>query len=98
MRNDRICLQVQDAGWGNYLTIADVELALVEIAFDDVAVEIALGQFARPVGAGIVGDEEVAADMVDGQLQVAVLDLDDLAVAHIRLGTELDQISGLGAE
>ena len=47
----------------------------MEIALDDVVLEVTLGQRARPVRAHVVGDEEFAADVEHRERQVLDLDL-----------------------
>src|SRR6266403_4177989 len=53
----------------------DVELSAVKVAFDDVAFDEALRQRSGPVRAVIVGDEELAVNVEDGERQIVPLDL-----------------------
>jgi hypothetical protein len=54
----------------------DIELPAVKIAFDDVAFDEAFRQRARAVRAVIVGHEEFAAKIEDGERQIVLLDLE----------------------
>ena len=55
----RIGLHRDHAGRRHHLAGLDVELAVVEVALDHVAVDVALRQRAGAVGAGVVGDVEL---------------------------------------
>jgi hypothetical protein len=74
-----VCLDGNHARRGHDFAGADVERTVVEIAFDDVAVDIALGQGTRAMGAGVVGHVELAVDVEDRQRQLALFDLDGAA-------------------
>ncbi len=70
----RIGLHRNHAGRRHDLAGLDVELAVVEVAFDHIAVDEALRQRARPVRAGVVGDVELAIDVENGDGQPGRLD------------------------
>src|SRR5436190_14793302 len=70
------------AGRVHNLAGFDVERAVVEIALDDVAIDIALVQQAGAVGAEIVGDVELAVQVEHGELQIVGLDPNGLAFGN----------------
>src|SRR6516225_5554592 len=61
----------------------DIELPAVKIAFDHVAFDEALRQRARAVRAVIVGHEELAVEVEDGERQIILLDLEHGANVHV---------------
>ena len=61
-------------GWRHDLAGFDVELAVVEVAFDHVAVDEAFRQGARAMGAGVIGDVKLAVNVEDGDRHPAGLD------------------------
>src|SRR5262245_18268801 len=63
------------AGWRHHRAGLDIELAVVERALDHVALDEAFGQQARPVGAVVVDDVELAVHVEDGDRQVRRIDL-----------------------
>src|ERR1043166_8756228 len=67
------------AGRRDNLASLDVELAVVEVALDDVAVDIALRERARPVGAEVIGHVVLAVDIVAAQNEGAALCRDRIA-------------------
>src|SRR5262252_1574241 len=76
--------------WRRYhITGADIELAIVEIAFDNLAIDIALRQRAGPMRAHIVGDEEFAVDVEHRQRQILNLDLERGAGRNLARGAEI---------
>jgi hypothetical protein len=60
-----------------------VEAALVEIALDDLAVDLAFGERAGPMRARVVGDIETPGQVEDGQHEVVVLDLQRTPLRHL---------------
>src|SRR6516225_1282067 len=68
---------------------ADIELAIVEITFDHVALDIALRQRAGPMRAQVVGDEEFAVDVEHRQRQIIDLDLERGAGYDLARGAEI---------
>ena len=68
---------------GPDLAGSDVELALVKVALDDVALDESFGQRSRTVRAVVVGGVEVAVDVVDGQRQPGRVDPADFADGDI---------------
>src|SRR5580704_3525339 len=89
----RIGLDRHHAGWRDHFAGADIELAIVEIALDHVVLDIAFRQRAGAVGAGIVGDVELAADVEHRQRQILDLDLERRAGRHLVGAAELDTLS-----
>src|SRR6476661_1881573 len=69
---------------------ADIELPAVKIAFDDVAVDEAFRQRARAVGAVIVGHEEFAVEVEDGERQIVPFDLEHGSSFHVRSVAKFD--------
>src|SRR4051812_2718334 len=69
-----IGLHRDHAGWRHDLPGFDVELAVVEVALDHVAVDEALRQRAGAVGAGVVGDVKLPVDIEDGDRHASRLD------------------------
>ena len=61
----RVGLDRDHAGRRHHLAGLDVELAVVEVALDHVAIDEALRQRARTMGAGVIGDEELAVEIED---------------------------------
>jgi hypothetical protein len=49
-------------------------LAVVKIAFDDISVDVPLRQRPRTVGAGVIGDIELAVDIENGHRQTGGFD------------------------
>src|SRR5579862_4263113 len=90
----RIDLDRHHAGRRHHFAGTHVELAVVEIALDDVVFEIAFGERARSVGATIVGDKKLAVDVEYGKRQVAGLDLQRRPRRHIVGAAELDTLAG----
>ena len=78
-RSPCICAQRDHAGRRLDLAGDDVERTVVEIALDDLAVDLALGERARAVRAGIVGHEEAAAEVEDREDEALALDLERAA-------------------
>ena len=68
----------------------------MEIALDDVVLEIAFGQRARPVRAHVVGDEELAADVEHRQRQILNLDLERVAGGDLVGAAQFDPLSRHG--
>src|ERR1700738_2142866 len=62
------------AGRGDHLAGFDVELTVVEIALDNIVLDIAFRQGARAVRAGIIGHKELAFDVKDGECEIITLD------------------------
>src|SRR5260370_24159963 len=60
----------------HHLAGADVELAIVEVALDHVALDVTLGQRARPMGALVIKDIELALDVKDRHRQSVFLNLE----------------------
>src|SRR5262249_9852741 len=68
---------------------ADLEAAGMERAFDDVAIEPAIGEHGEGVSADIVGSADLALDIVESDLLAAMLDPLHLAgseVGELRYG------------
>ena len=61
----------------------DIELPTVKIALDDVAFDEAFLQRARAVRAVIVGHEELAFEVEDGERQIILLDLEHGSNVHV---------------
>jgi hypothetical protein len=55
----------------------------MEIALDDVTFDVTFRQRTRPMGAGIVGHEELAVDIEHGEDQVILLDLQSASNVHV---------------
>src|SRR5262249_30056626 len=68
----------------------DVEPPAVKIAFDDVAFDEAFRQRARAVRAVIVGHEELAVEIEDGERQIVLLDLEHGSNVHVGSVAEFD--------
>src|SRR5260370_38274995 len=62
---------------------ANVEHALMEIAFNQVAVDEALGQGTGTVRAGVVGHAELAVEVEDGDGQTGGVDFAHLSRSHL---------------
>src|SRR6516162_5185890 len=69
---------------------ADIELPAVKIAFDDVAVDEAFRQRAWAVRAVIVGHEEFAVEVEDGERQIVLLDLEHGSSFHVASVAQFD--------
>jgi hypothetical protein len=59
---------------GDHLAGFDVELTVVEIALDNIVLDIAFRKGARAVRAGIIGHKELAFDVKDGECEIITLD------------------------
>jgi len=70
----------------------DVELPLMEVALDDVALDEPLGQRARAVRSGIVGDAEVAVEVVHGENEAAGFDAAHFPRRHIVGSAQFDAL------
>src|SRR5262245_50472806 len=92
----RIGFYRNHAGWRHDLAGADVELTIVEVAFHHVVFDIALRQRAWPVGAIVIRDVELAADVEDRQHQPAGLDFQGGADGDVVGVTELDTSGHFG--
>src|SRR5580692_11120804 len=89
----RIGLDRHHTGRRDHLAGADIELAVVEIALDHVVLDIAFRQRAGAVGARIVGDVELAADIEYRERQILDLDLERGTGRHLVGAAELDTLS-----
>src|SRR5712671_2532656 len=78
-----IGLHRNGAGRQHDLAGADVELSLVKIALDNIALDDAFRQRAGTMGAMIVGDVEFAADIENRKLEILYLDLDHAADSDV---------------
>ena len=69
LHDGRVGLDRDHARRRHYLAGLDVELAVMKIALNDVAIDKALGQRARTMGTGVVGDVVLAVKIEyrDGQ-------------------------------
>src|SRR5207248_6040493 len=74
----------------------NVERPAVEIALDDLAVDLALGKGSGTVRARIVGDEEPSAEIEHGEDQSVALDLDGRALGHFGGRAEVQKSGGIG--
>ena len=61
----------------------DAEAALMEVALDDLPVEVALRERAGPVRARVVGHVKASVHVEDGQTQVVGFDFEGLAGADL---------------
>src|SRR6516162_6554783 len=61
----------------------DIELPAVKIAFDHVAFDEAFRQRAWAVRAVVVGHEELAVEVEDGERQIILLDLEHGSNVHV---------------
>src|SRR5438067_5091649 len=77
------------AGRRHHFAGADIELTIVEIALDHVAIDIALRQRARTMGAHVVGDEKLAIDIEYRERQILDLDFQRSAGRHLAGGAEI---------
>src|SRR5262249_40751863 len=57
----------------------DVELAVMEVAFDHVAIDVTFRERSRTVRAGIVGHEKLAVDVEDCQDETGRFDFERVA-------------------
>ena len=64
-------------------------MTIVEIALDHVAIDIALRQRARTMGAHVVGDEKLAIDIEYRERQILDLDFQRSAGRHLAGGAEI---------
>src|SRR5262249_23239446 len=78
------------------LSCLDVELAVVKIAFDDVALDIAFRQRAGTMRAGVVDDVELAVDVEYRQREIAALDLERGSGRYLADAAQLD-LAGHGS-
>jgi hypothetical protein len=76
------------AGRIDHLAGFDIERSVVEIAFHDVAVDIALVQQAGTVRSKIVGDVILAIEIEHSQLKSILLDADGFAFCNFVNATE----------
>lgn len=65
-----------------------MEGAVVKIAFNDVAVDITLGQRPGAVSALVVGDVNSPVHIEDGESEIAGLDFDGAADGYVGYATE----------
>ena len=79
-----------EAGWQHDLARADVELTLVKIALDGIAIDIALRQGTGAMGAMIVGDVEFPLDIEHRELETVAFDLDRGANGDVRRVAQLE--------
>src|SRR5258707_8239120 len=76
LHRGRVGLHRDHARRHHHLAGADVELAIVEVALDHVALDVTLGQRARPMGALVIKDIELALDVKDRHRQSVFLNLE----------------------
>src|SRR5262249_51799240 len=74
----------------DHLAGADIELPAVKIALDDIVFDEAFRQRARAVRAVIVGHEEFAAEVEDGERQIVPLALEHGSIFHVASVAKFD--------
>src|SRR5476649_1922217 len=85
-----IGLDRDHAGRRDHLARLDVELAVVEVALDDVAIDKALRQRTRAMGARIVGNEELAIKVEDREGEPGGFDFERAAGRNLTDLAEFD--------
>src|SRR5256885_7838588 len=86
----RIGLHRNRAGRQHHFAGANIELSLVKIALDNVAIDKALRQRAGAMGAMIVGDVKLPVDIEHRKFEAGLLDLDRHARSHVGRGAQFD--------
>src|SRR5262249_36651930 len=92
----RVGLHRHHARRRHHFAGANIKLAVVEIAFDDIAIDIALRKRAGAMRAQVVGDEEFAIDIEYRQCQIVDLDLKRGAGRDLAGGAEIETFGGRG--
>jgi hypothetical protein len=72
--------------------------AVVEIALDDLAVDLALGKRARAVCARVIGDVVTVSKVEHGEDEAVPLDLDGAAFGDLFGGAKLEHRLGHGVD
>jgi hypothetical protein len=88
LHNDAIGLHRKYARRRYDLARADIELAAMKVALNNIVAQIAFCERAGPVGAGIVGDKELAADIENGEHQSCNFHLQGATPCHINCAAE----------
>jgi hypothetical protein len=88
--NDRIGFHGKHAGRRYDLARAHIELAAMKIALDDIVAQIAFCERTGPVGARVIGDEELPVDIEDGEHQASDLHLQGATLFDINRTAELE--------
>lgn len=78
----------------NYRAGPDVELSLVEVAFNHIAFQKTLGKRAWTVRTSVVGHEKLASDMVDGEDEARCLHLAYFSIGDFFCFTESYTLQG----